>query len=183
LPTTKYKDSLFFKFKSAEYHKNCCQDALTRLHLQSHSEKDSIAAESEFIAMMLTLHSCLDVFAQYLNRYFLNDYLPESKVTFYKVIEKVKDEEIKPFLLSLKDDTQYLIDFSNVIKHRNIVRISYYSAFLSPNFPTEFMDIDSFIKDEREYDFENVEFQLKFQYETVINQIKCILLILEKRLE
>ena len=171
-----YKDSLVFKFKSAKYHQASCRNALK--NIDDYYKEDTIAIESEFIAMMLTLHSSLDVFAQYLNKIYLLD-IPEYKVSFKGIIKKIEDDKIKALLSTLNEGTIYLDVFCNVIKHRNIVRTSFYEAFLSSNFPAHFMDIDSFCRNSRNHPEESIEYQLELQYKTIINSIENILIILE----
>lgn len=171
-----YKDSLLFKFKSAAYHKDTCREAMKKL--EGYSQDDTLAVESEFIAMMMTLHSCLDVFAQYLNViYKIN--LSESKVSYKIIIGKIKDNKIKSALFALRNEASYLDDFCNVIKHRNIVRMSFHVAFLSPTFPAHYMDIDSFSRGGRNHSQESIEWQLELQYKTIIEGIEAVLLSLD----
>ncbi|MFP7225675.1 Cthe_2314 family HEPN domain-containing protein [Priestia filamentosa] len=160
-----FTDSLIFKLQSAKFHQKAASD-----RFKIENEDPLLVKGAEFIAMMSTLHSCLDVFGQWLNeKYSLN--LSTKKLYFNTVVNHVKDRELKNRLKEFSEKTTYLADFCNTVKHRNIVKISAVYYFMSPIQPGVIYDIESFEKDNRKHGPQSLPKQLNYQYDLVSKEI------------
>ena len=165
-----YLKSLSLKVASANYHRYMTLKGLNDTKTFPDPE---LAAGSEFTAMMLALHSCLDVLAQWINLEY-NVGLREDRVSFNKVINNIKNETIKTHLTELKKTTTYLDDFCNYNKHRNIVQVKQYSYFVSQFQPFQSFDIDQFERNGTSYPPQTLDYQVNYQYHLVTNQLNFI---------
>ena len=165
-----YLKSLSLKVASANYHRYMTVKGLNDTKIYPDPK---LAAGSEFTAMMLTLHSCLDILAQWINLEY-NVGLKESEASLYKVIKKIKNETVKNQLIELKEITTYLDDFCNYNKHRNIVQVKEYSYFVSQFQPYQSFDIDQFERNGNSHPPQTLDYQENYQYYLVTNQLNFI---------
>jgi hypothetical protein len=165
-----YLESLNYKIQSAAYHKQMSTRALS----EDISFSDPLlAAGAEFIAMMGTLHSSLDVLAQWINlKYEIG--IKEKDVSFKGIIHSVNDSNIRETLEALKENTTYLDDFCNYIKHRNIVKVRSINYFISPWQPCVTYDIEEFIRNGRTHPPQDLNYQLSFQYDLIVRNLTDI---------
>lgn len=137
------------------------------------SYDDLFASGIEFTAMMTTLHSTLDILAQWLNvKYNLKH--NESKVTFKQVKNRITDVKLKNKLNKLLEDCLYIDDFCNYIKHRNIVKVSRVFYFVSPTQPAVFHDIEPFKRNGRMHNSKRLISERKKQFTIMFSSIKDI---------
>lgn len=151
--TTDYKRDLEFKLKTVDYHLVKC---LNIVRSQEINEKNIIALTSEFIAMMLAYQASLEYLAQYIRE---KRCLPgkTSEFHFTKLNKLVKngDErttDIEQDIKNLFDESQYLRDFSNTVKHRNLIYHTNKKLKIGDSGIYNLVQIDSFKKDDNEYE-------------------------------
>jgi len=118
--------SLNWKLKIAKYHydkalaaQGSDPFALYLLGDKAVVDVALIECDAEFTGMMLTLHSCLEMLAQWINS--LTLHRPIDKVTFKSITEALASSSIGDYLLTLRNSTIYLSDFVNTTKHRRLV--------------------------------------------------------------
>lgn len=117
-------------------------------------ENKYIALVSEFTAMMITLSSCLDILAHCINtktNYSFNANINSNRIYFSTIPEKMLNTQLAIKVAELKKLSQYLLDFVNVSKHRNVISLSSEWAFLSANMVIRYYVIDAFTKNKRSY--------------------------------
>lgn len=164
------EEAIKYKIRSAHHHKIASEKSYT--NTTSNYDKLFISGV-EFTAMMTTLHSSLDILAQWLNlKYKLN--YKSSKVTFNKIIEKITDLKVQNELVKLKNTATYLNDFCNYIKHRNIVKVAQVSYFLSPAQPASFHDIESFKKNKHSYPSKKLSVEREKQFNNIYYALTTI---------
>lgn len=168
-----YLESLNFKLESAKYHhdsviKSLNNEPYTLYLLGSKKEEAILAASSEFIAMMLSLHSCLDVLAQWINSKSIG--MNESDVTFKKITSRTSDPVLRDKLNRLHSSSNYLIDFCNIIKHRHIIKF-YKEESMATMAYLEYLRIDEFTRNNKEYESYPLIDLMSQIYNTITNQI------------
>jgi|SRR5579875_620892 len=142
-----YLNSLEFKLKSAEYHKEKCLEALNKLILFETDESRLVAISSEFTAMMLVFQSCVDIVGQYINS---KRRLGMSPNTLY--FSNIKDststrlDDLQTAINELHKESRYVFSYCNTIKHRNLIHLSDQWIFVSPFLPVQCFYVDSFKK-------------------------------------
>ncbi len=124
-----YLSSLKSKLDFARYHyetawASVINEPWALYLLEDKKDQACLACSAEFTAMMLTLHSSLDILAQYINSKTL--LCPEDKMSFKRLLNQL-DQLDNPLLRSklrqLEETTIYMNDFVNTTKHRNIIDI------------------------------------------------------------
>ncbi|MBU9711053.1 Cthe_2314 family HEPN domain-containing protein [Evansella tamaricis] len=161
------EDALRFKVRAAHYHKIMSERA--GMNNITNYEEFNVSA-MEFTAMMSTLHSILDIIAQWINqKYELK--IPNYDVSFKKIINDVDDYALKMKIVKLKEDSVYLDDFCNYIKHRNIVRVNHQWYFVSPFQPAVLQTIESFKKSKIKHPEENLYLQRDKQFELIYSAV------------
>lgn len=157
------EEAICHKIRSAHYHKVMSE----RSYFNGVTGYDEYAVSGfEFTAMMTTLHSILDLLAQWVNiKQDLN--LGVSRLSFKNIIGKVNNKNLKDKMVLLKEDTIYLDDFCNYTKHRNIVKVSYAWYFVSPFQPAVAEDIEPFERGGRKHPSQSLYRQRNQQFNTV----------------
>jgi hypothetical protein len=144
-----YLKSLEFKLKSVEYHKEKCQEALDKPVLFNTDESRLVAISSEFTAMMLVFQSCVDIVGQYINdRRGLG--MSHYSLYFSTIMQSntfstsPRLEGIRAAMIDLHNESRYIFDYCNTIKHRNLIYLSDEWFFISPYMPVQYFYVDSF---------------------------------------
>ncbi|WNF35253.1 hypothetical protein RJD24_12335 [Bacillaceae bacterium IKA-2] len=170
-----YLESLQFKLKSAEYHNKKGKESLHKYGLFEKEEDGMVALSSELTAMMLTLHSLLDILAQYINEK-REMGLPSEKLYFtwlFNNQDKIID--LLPLLNKLREQSEYITDYCNYSKHQNLIALSDYWTFLTTCQPTKYHIITPFKKGTREHTAKHVTELIYKDYESFTSVLEDLI--------
>jgi hypothetical protein len=147
--TVNYLESIEFKLKCANYHKEKCFEALDKPILFDTDESRLIAVSAEFTSMMLVFQSTIDILAQFINQKrnlgLSRDQLYFSSIMYFDFFNtSSKLEGIKEQLSTLHSDSRYLFKYCNTIKHRDLIYISDEWFFVSNYQTVQYFFVDSF---------------------------------------
>lgn len=142
-------ESLDFKLKLAQYHRDKCFEAVDQPTLFDSDESRLIAVSAEFTAMMLTFQSTIDILGQLINDKrklgFSKDKMYFSWIMnrdFFDSTDKL--EGLKELLLKLNPERKYIFDYCNTIKHQNLIYLQEESSFVSMYQSVQYFCIESF---------------------------------------
>jgi hypothetical protein len=144
-----FNDSLDFKLKIAQYHRDKCFEAVDRPRLFDSNESRLIAVSAEFTAMMLTFQSSIDIVGQLINDKRNLDF-SKDRMYFSWIMERDffdstdKLEGLKELLLKLNHEKKYIFDYCNTIKHQNLIYLQEESSFVSMYQSVQYYCIKSF---------------------------------------